>query len=118
LPIGIKINIFVANYIHNLKNPFLMKHLLLLAGLFSLSGLCLGQNAPTTNQKAEIIPSSCLPNQICCYYNTHTSAGWDLKCLTREECEKLSGTIFEADKCLAIPEEKTEKEAPKKSNKK
>lgn len=92
-----------------------MKNLIISVFFFLLSGLSFGQNSPSNDKKSEIIPSACSPNQICCYYNTKTSAGWDLKCLTREECEKLSGTIFDADKCVVIPEEKPKKDTPKKS---
>lgn len=94
-----------------------MKNILILASFIFFSSISFGQNTPSTDKKSEIIPSACSPNQICCYYNTHTSAGWDLKCLSREECEKLSGTIFDADKCVAIPEDKPKKESPKKPGK-
>jgi hypothetical protein len=90
-----------------------MKNLLILLSLISFSSICIGQNPTNPDKKSDIVQSSCSENQICCYYNTHSPIGWDLKCLSREECENLSGTIFDADKCVVISGDKTNVETPK-----
>jgi hypothetical protein len=95
-----------------------MKNVFILLGFISFSGICFGQASVNTDKKPDnIIPSACTSEQVCCYYNTHSTAGWNLTCLTREECKKLGGTIFSSDKCVVITEDKPKKEERKKKNK-